>query len=123
MARSLLSTIRTDDPDRTDRLRWRSHATILGVFLVLLLISLSASWAAIELINSTRAYATGEGRYSKAQKMAVLDLHRYISTRNQNDYESFQDIIAVPRGDRMARIALTRSPLDTEAAAGGFLQG
>ena len=52
----------------------KSFAVVAVMFPALLLLSLAASWQAIELVNETRAYAVGEGRYSKAQKMAVLDL-------------------------------------------------
>ena len=110
-------------PGGTARSQRRTYANILGVFVLLLLATLVASWAATELINSTRAYTNAEGRYSKAEKMAVLDLHRYVYSRDQKDYGNFLDIIVVPRGDNMARVALSRSPVDFEAAANGFLQG
>jgi PAS domain S-box-containing protein len=121
--RQSLSTILAIAPGGTARSQRRTYATILGVFVLLLLIALVASWAATEVINSTRAYATGEGRYSKAEKMAVLDLHRYVYSRDQKDYETFLDMIVVPRGDHMARVALSQAPVDFEAAAKGFLQG
>jgi PAS domain S-box-containing protein len=121
--RQSFPTIVAIAPGGTARLQRRTYAIILGVFVLLLLMALVASWAAIELINSTRAYATGEGRYSKAEKMAVLDLHRYVYSRDQKDYETFLDVIGVPRGDHMARVALSQSPVDVETAADGFLQG
>ena len=101
----------------------RSFALIAVTFVVLLLIALAASWAALEIVNATRAYATGEGRYSKAQKIAVLNLHRYAYSGLASDYQAFLAATAVPRGDRMARIALEQKPSDTAVAARGFLQG
>jgi PAS domain S-box-containing protein len=121
--RQSFATILAIAPGGTARSQRRTYATILGIFVLLLLMALVASWAATELINSTRAYATGEGRYSKAEKMAVLDLHRYAYSRDQKDYETFLDMIVVPRGDHMARVALSQSPVDFETAANGFLQG
>jgi PAS domain S-box-containing protein len=105
------------------RAQLRSYAVILGIFVLLLVIALTSSWAAIELVNSTRSYAAGEGRYSKAEKMAVLDLHRYAYSRNPNDYNAFLNDVALPRGDHMARLALSRSPPDIESATEGFLRG
>ena len=105
------------------RAQKRSYFVIAGLFLTLLVIALATSWAAIEIVNDTRAYATGEGRYSKAQKMAVLDLYRYADTQNEQDYRAFLADVAVPRGDRAARLALTQSPADLAAARAGFLEG
>ncbi|HWA90904.1 MAG TPA: HAMP domain-containing sensor histidine kinase [Rhizomicrobium sp.] len=101
----------------------RSFAVVAVMFPALLLLSLAASWQAVEIVNETRAYAVGEGRYSKAQKMAVLDLHRYAHSESQSDYDAFLTDIAVPRGDRAARLALSASPPDLEAARRGLLQG
>ena len=101
----------------------RGFALIVALFLGLLVIALTSSWAAIELVNETRAYATGEGRYSKAEKMAVLDLHRYAHFSQEADYAAFKRDIAVPRGDHAARVALDRRPFDRDAAAAGLLRG
>lgn len=93
-----------DDPlsieERTDAARQqkRSFLLIAGTFVALLLISLAASWAAIDVVNSTRTYATGEGRYSKAQKIAVLYLHRYAHSGRLADYQSYLEAIDVRRG-------------------------
>jgi hypothetical protein len=64
----------TGAPASVARWKRRSYVVIAALFLTLLVIALAASWAAIELVNDTRAYATGEGRFSKAEKMAVLDM-------------------------------------------------
>ena len=101
----------------------RGFALIAGIFVGLLLISLAASWAAIEAVNGTRAYATGEGRYSKAQKIAVLYLHRYADSGAGRDYQAFLAAIAVPRGDRAARLALEAPDADLAAARAGLIAG
>ncbi len=100
-----------------------SFGIIAGIFILLLMIALAASWGALEIVNATRAYATGEGRYSKAQKIAVLHLHRYAYSGAHDDYAAFLKATAVPRGDRMARIALESSPPDVAIATQGFLEG
>src|SRR5579872_7000506 len=94
----------------------RSFALITGSFVVLLLISIAASLGAIQLVNSTRAYSTGEGRSSKAEKIAVLKLHHYADTKLDEDYAAFLAATAVPRGDRAARMALEAPQVDVVAA-------
>jgi signal transduction histidine kinase len=101
----------------------KSYVLIVAIFLTLGAVALATSWAGIELVNETRAYATGEGRYSKAEKMAVLDLYRYADSRDGRDYEAFGRDIAVPLGDRDARQALSASPPDLAAARDGFRRG
>ncbi len=108
---------------RAGRSKTRSYGLVVGLFLLLLVVSLATSWWAIELVNETRAYATGEGRYSKAQKMAVMDLYRYAYSRTPSDYAEFLQDVRIPLGDQAARLALIRNPPDTAAAARGFLQG
>jgi PAS domain S-box-containing protein len=105
------------------RSKRRSYVVIAGLFLTLLVIALAASWSAIELVNDTRAYATGEGRFSKAEKMAVLDMYRYANTGDARDRQAFVTDIAVPLGDRSARAALEKSPPDLVAARAGLLRG
>jgi diguanylate cyclase (GGDEF)-like protein len=110
-------------PPELARRQARSFAVIATTFIFLLVISLAASWGAIRIVDATRAYATGEGRYSKAQKIAVIQLHRFAYSGRASDYAAFLAAIAVPRGDRNARLALTSKPVDSAAAAVGFLAG
>ena len=105
------------------RPKLRSFVIVAGMFPVLLVVSLIASWQAIDLVNATRAYAVGEGRYSKAQKMAVLDLYRYANSQNKKDFETFLQDIRVPLGDRAARIALSQAAPDVGSARSALLQG
>ncbi len=103
--------------------RKKGFGVIAVIFVCLLLLSLAASYAAIEVVDATRAYATGEGRYSKAQKLAVLHLYRFAYTGEQGHFAAFEDAIAVPRGDRAARLALEADRVDVAAAHDGFLRG
>jgi len=103
--------------------RARGFRLIATTFISLLLVSLAASWAAIGVVNSLRAYGVGEGRYSKGQKIAVIDLNRYIYSGDPRDYAAFLTALAVPQGDRAARVALQSRPVDIQAARAGFLQG
>lgn len=110
-------------PSELARQQRRSFVLIAATFVLLLLISIAASWTAIELVNSTRAYSTGEGRYSKAQKVAVVELHRYAYSQSDSDYKIFLDAIEIPRGDHAARIAMETEPYDLAAARDGFRRG
>jgi hypothetical protein len=101
----------------------RSLGVIVTTFILLLVISLAASWGAIRVVDATRAYATGEGRYSKAQKIAVLNLYRFAYSGRQSDYDAFLAATAVPRGDRKARLALESQPVDVAGATSGLLAG
>jgi PAS domain S-box-containing protein len=105
------------------RQQLRSYGVILGVFVFLLVVALTASWGAIKIVDSTRAYVTGEGRYSKAEKIAVLSLHRYAYSARPEDYARFLAAVTVPRGDHLARVALQNATPDQKAARQGFLQG
>jgi PAS domain S-box-containing protein len=105
------------------RQQLHSYGVILGIFLFLLIAALAASWGAIKMVDSTRAYVTGEGRYSKAEKIAVLHLRRYAFSSQPEDYAHFLAAMAVPRGDHAARVALESTPPDLKAAKVGFGHG
>jgi PAS domain S-box-containing protein len=115
--------ISTDAGAVLARQQKRGFSLVASIFIALLLLSLAASWAAIDVVNSTRAYATGEGRYSKAQKIAVLKLHHYAEIGQAQDYLAFLQAITVPRGDRAARLAMEAKTLDVTRARAGLLQG
>lgn len=119
----MLNLTRTKLALGVSRHQARSFALLAVTFILLLMIDLAACWGALEVVNGTRAYAVGEGRYSKAQKIAVLALDRFIDSRGQSDYDAFLDAVAVPRGDRDARVALQTAPFDRSTAAAGALQG
>ncbi|MBI3677346.1 MAG: PAS domain S-box protein [Proteobacteria bacterium] len=101
----------------------RGYVLIVAMFLSFLSVALATSWGAVELVNTARAFATVEGLYSKASKSAALDLTRYAYSQKPSDYDAFRKDIAVPLGDRAARLALTRKPVDLRAAAEGFRRG
>ena len=101
----------------------RSTIRFVAPVLVSLAAVLAGSVASIELLSSIRAYVGGEGLYSKGQKNATYYLARYAMTRSLSDYRQYQNAIAVPLGDRQARLALQRRPVNVAAARAGFLQG
>ena len=116
-------TIAASASSRDARSRTRSFAIVLSIFIVLAIVALVTSWAAIMLVNDTRAYTRSEGRYSKAEKMSVLDLYRYAHSGRDADYQAFLKDTKVTWGVHIALVALSATPIDQEAATRGFLQG
>jgi PAS domain S-box-containing protein len=97
-------------------------ALIALIFIGIQICVALIGWAALQAINATRSYATGESLYSKGQKSAVLSLFKYADSGEEKDYEAFLSSIRVPLGDRAAREALDRKQPDFEAAAAGLRQ-
>ena len=77
----------------------------------------------MQVLSGVRAYVGGEGLYSKAQKEAVVSLARYSLTHAEEDYRKYQKAIAVPLGDRAARLALSKEVPDIAAARAGLIAG
>jgi hypothetical protein len=91
---------------------------LLTMTLMLLL-----SVASISTLSSLRAYVNGEGRWSKAEGQSIADLRRYSATGDEVDYQQFQSQLAVPLGDRLARLQLQKPDPDSTLATQGFLAG
>jgi len=91
---------------------------LLTMTLMLLL-----SVASISTLSSLRAYVNGEGRWSKAEGQAIADLRRYSATGDEGDYQRFRSQLAVPLGDRVARLQLQSANPDIGLATRGFLAG
>jgi signal transduction histidine kinase len=102
------------------RTRW---AVILGLFLGADLGLLILFNAGLEIQSAARAYVGGEGLYSKAQKEAVGHLRDFAESHSDVDYALYQAAIAVPVGDREARIELEKPAPDLEVVYAGFTQG
>jgi PAS domain S-box-containing protein len=77
----------------------------------------------LETVSAARAYVGGEGLWSKAQKDAVFHLQRYARTGREADWDAYREAIAVPLGDRRARLELERPDPDWDAVYEGFLAG
>src|SRR5712671_2333210 len=91
---------------------------LLTMTLMLLL-----SVASISTLSSLRAYVNGEGRWSKAEGQSIADLRQYSLTGEPADYQRFRSQLAVPLGDRSARLELLSAQPDFERATQGFLAG
>jgi PAS domain S-box-containing protein len=93
------------------------------IFTSIQIAAFALGWAALRMVNATRAYATGESYYSKAANAAVLILYKYADTGNAAYWEAFHSSLGVTLGDRAAREALTRQHPDLAAAVDGFRRG
>lgn len=110
---------RAQPPSRKDRrllsLTW---PLMLTMSLMLML-----SAASISILSSVRAYVNGEGLWSKAERQAIAELRKYSISHQEVDYRRFEQELAVPLGDRVARLELLRARPDTRLAASGLLAG
>ncbi|MBP8297946.1 MAG: sensor domain-containing diguanylate cyclase, partial [Burkholderiales bacterium] len=77
----------------------------------------------MELLSATRAYVGGEGLWSKGQKQAAYALQRYADSRAPADFDDYLASIAIPLGDRKARLELEKAEPDPGVVRDGFLAG
>ena len=102
------------------RNRW---AVVLGLFVAADLGLLVLFNTGLEVLSAARAYVGGEGLYSKSQKDAVGHLRDFADSRSDADYQLYQTAIAVPLGDRDARIEMEKSAPDLAVVYAGLTQG
>ncbi len=96
---------------------------VVALFVVIFLCFLILDNFRIQTMASIRAYVEGEGLWSKAQKEAVIALHRYARSRDEKDFQDYLSAIAVPLGDHAARLELEKPAPDYAVVDRGFLQG
>lgn len=92
-------------------------------FLVTLVCLFTLAVASMAILSSLRAYAGGEGLYSKGQMQAVYHLNRYAASKDPAEFQRYLRSISVPLGDQKARIELEKPEPDYDVAKEGFLQG
>lgn len=95
----------------------------VGLFLLVCALGALMTVAVLEIQASATAYIVGENHWSKAQQRALHDLDRYLVDDDAVALARAREALRVPLGDRQARLALERDPVDTAAARAGFLQG
>jgi two-component system, cell cycle sensor histidine kinase and response regulator CckA len=76
-----------------------------------------------EILSGVRAYVGGEGLWSKAEKRAVLSLTEYAASHSESDYQQYLAEIAVPAGDKQARLQLQTPSPDMALVRQGFVLG
>jgi diguanylate cyclase (GGDEF)-like protein len=98
-------------------------ARLVSPFVAVVLLQAFIAGFSLDVLSSVRAYVAGEAIWSRAQKNAVYFLHLYLHTGRSALFDEYKAAIAVPLGDRFARLALAQSLPDIEVARAGFLQG
>lgn len=96
---------------------------IVGVFVVIVVCVFALGVLRSEVLSGVRAYVGGEGLWSKAEKRAVLSLTEYGETRNEADFQQYLREIAVPVGDKQARLQLLLPNPDMKLVREGLIQG
>lgn len=96
---------------------------LVSPFVAVVLLQALLAIGSLDVMSSVRAYVAGEALWSRAQKNAVYYLDLYLHSGDRAFFGQYQDALAVPLGDKFARLALEREPEDLDAASRGFLQG
>jgi diguanylate cyclase (GGDEF)-like protein/PAS domain S-box-containing protein len=103
--------------------RGRRLVAIVWLFTGIVSCLLVAAVLSLGLLSAGRAFVEAQGLWTRAQKEAAFHLTRYTLLHEEADYEAFQRAIAVPLGDRRARLELEKSKPDLSVVREGFAQG
>jgi two-component system, cell cycle sensor histidine kinase and response regulator CckA len=101
----------------------RKLQIIVGIFVAIVVCVFYLGVLRSEILSGVRAYVGGEGLWSKAEKRAVLSLTKYSSSHAETDYQQYLSEVAVPAGDKQARLQLERLSPDLALVRQGFVQG
>src|ERR1700677_970347 len=96
---------------------------VFGVMASLIACELLSLQFAMHTLSGARALVGGESLWSKAQKDAVFSLQRFGSTKNELDFQAFQNYLKIPEGDHRARLELSRPIVNLALIRQGFLDG
>jgi hypothetical protein len=101
----------------------RKLLIIVGIFVAIVICVFYLGVLRSDILSGVRAYVGGEGLWSKAEKRAVLTLTKYASSHAEADYQQYLAEIAVPAGDKQARLQLERLRPDMNLVRQGLVQG
>jgi PAS domain S-box-containing protein len=104
-------------------MRDRTFVAVLAAFTLTVALLFFSSWLSFRILSGVRAYVGGEGLYSKAQKNAVYFLAMYVQTGDDAWFNSFEQALRIPEGDRDARIELERANPRLPTVRNAFIQG
>lgn len=96
---------------------------VMGPLMLAIVTLLALCMIGFEVLSSVRAYVGGESLWSKARSNAVAHLRAHAASGTQAEYRRFLESLAVPLGDRAARLELENRQFDEVAARNGFLAG
>jgi PAS domain S-box-containing protein len=114
-----MSRPRPSAPQTDTRFRW----SVIGPFLIVVVLLAALGIMSAMTLSAVRAYVGGESLWAKGQKDAVYHLLNYVESHDERDHGKYAAAIAVPLGDRIARIELERPDPDLGLVRSGFLQG
>jgi hypothetical protein len=100
----------------------RKLLVIVGVFVAIVICVFCLGVLRSEILTGVRAYVGGEGLWSKAEKRSVLSLTQYATSHSESDYQQYLVEIAVPTGDKQARLPLQSSSPDMALVREGFVR-
>ncbi|MET0519642.1 MAG: ATP-binding protein [Burkholderiaceae bacterium] len=125
-----MTTIEQDHQDHADhewprrhRRRRLSYALVLTPLLLGNALMLGLSLLGFYVLSATRAYVGGESLWSQGRVEAIRQLRQYAGSGRPESLARFQASLAVPLGDRQARLAMDEPRLDRERATEGLLRG
>ena len=101
----------------------RKLLLIVGVFVAIVICVFYLGVLRSQILSGVRAYVGGEGLWSKAEKRAVLALTEYATSHAESDYQQYLAEIAVPAGDKQARLQLQSSSPNMAMVRQGLVQG
>ena len=110
-------------PPSPGSLRWQGPGLRIALLVLIVGAVVLTSTLGLSTLSAVRAYVGGEGLWSKGQKEATRSLHRYADTRDQSDFDAYVRAIAIPIGDREARLALESRNPDPALVRRGFIEG
>jgi signal transduction histidine kinase len=99
------------------------YASVLGPLVLAIITLVLVSVGGFQALSAARAYVGGESLWSKARSQTAAHLRERLLTPQAAACQPLPVWLAVPLGDRAARLALEQSPPDLAAARVGFLQG
>ncbi|NGP89041.1 PAS domain S-box protein [Fodinibius halophilus] len=97
-----------------------SRIRIIAVFVILATFLVVASYYGTKTMSAVRAYVTGEGLWSKAQKRATRHILEYMQYEELNDYKQFKETLILHNQFSTSRKAMISDPPDPKTARQGF---
>src|SRR3984957_10376835 len=101
----------------------RKLVSAIWPLLVIMTLMLFLGLISVLVVSGLRAYTYGQYRWSIGEHQAVEQLRLYTAEGNEANYQQFLDAIAVPQGDKVARLQLQRPNPDYAVARRGLLTG
>jgi signal transduction histidine kinase len=104
-------------PDR--RAAWSVIAPLLLATALLALLGVASA----DQLSAARAFVGGESLWSKSRHQASRHLREYLMQGDAASLAAFEQALAVPLGDRRARLALNAASVDLREVRSGLEQG